>query len=195
VEPVVSVLIPTMPVRESHLRGCIDALTRTTTNLDVVVELDEGTSNWGTKIAKAARRANGDYLFLGADDIEVLPGWWQAASAVCDRGMLPAPRVLRPDGRVESCGDWGADAEDGTPTAYSRFPFLSREQWDAFGPTLPVHYSDRILGFRASRAGVDTVVCRAFSLIHHWAMEGRIPNAVAYHEMRDAEIAEGFDRP
>jgi hypothetical protein len=184
-----------MPVREPHLRRCLDSLERTTTNLDVVLEVDDGTSNWGAKIAAAAPRAKGDYLFLAADDIEVLPGWWQAAAAVCDQGRLPAPRVLRPDGSVESCGDWRVDAEDGTPTAYSRFPFLSGEQWNAFGPTLPVHYSDRILGFRARRAGVETVVCRGYSLVHHWARAGRIANRVAYEEMRKAEIAEGFDQP
>lgn len=189
--PVISVLIPTLPSREWHLRRCVDALNRTTTNLDLVVELDDGTSNWGAKIAKAAERAKGDYLFLAADDIQVLPGWWQAASAVCDQGKLPAPRVLRPDGRLES---WGADAEDGVPTDYSRFPFLSREQWDMFGPTLPIHYSDRILGFRARDAGVETVVCRGYSLIHHRAMPGRMPHPVAYREMREAEVAEGFDQ-
>jgi hypothetical protein len=188
--PVISVLMPTLPLREWHLRRCVDALNRTTANLDLVVELDEGTSNWGTKIAKAAKRAKGDYLFLAADDIQVLPCWWQAASAVCDQGSLPAPRVLRPDGRVD-----GIDAEDGGPTAYSPFPFLSREQWDAFGPTLPIHYSDRILGFRARRAGVETVMCHAYSLVHHWAMPGRMSHAVAYREMREAEVAEGFDQP
>jgi hypothetical protein len=192
---VISVLIPTMPSREWHLRRCVDALNRTTPTLDLVVELDEGTSNWGTKIARAAERAKGDYLFLAADDIQVLPGWWQAASAVCDQGKLPAPRVLLPDGRVQSFGNLNVDAEDGAPTAFSRFPFLSREQWDVFGPTLPIHHSDRILGFRARRAGVETVVCRDYSLIHHWAMPGRMPKAVAYREMREAELAEGFDEP
>lgn len=160
-----------------------------------MIEKDDGNRNWGVKTAACAERAKGDYLFCAADDIDVRSKWWQAATAVCDRGLMPAPLVFNTDGSIQSCGEWEKMLPDNTVVPWSRFPFLSRSQWERFGPTLPIHYSDVILGERAARAGVLTVVCQRFSLYHHFAAEGRKDNDVEELRRRVAHQldAQGVD--
>jgi len=192
---VISILIPTVPGREVSLAKTLAVFQREGGDLEFIIERDEGNSNWGTKIALAAHRARGDYLFLAADDLDVHEGWWEVATAVCDEGKMPAPLVLNPDGSIQSCGVWGEDMPEGSVIPWSRFPFLSREQWERFGPTLPIHYSDHILGVRAAKQGVECVITHAFCITHHFAPQHRKDNDAEHLRMVMAERleADGLD--
>lgn len=179
----ISVLLPTIRSRRKRLEQTLETFRRIGGPLEFVVQLDDGNSNWGSKIAKAAEKATGDYLFLAADDLDVLDGWWQAATAVCDSGAMPAPLVFNTDGTIQSCGAWGIILPEGTVVKWSRFPFLSRSQWERFGPTLPIHYSDCVIGYRGSKASVPCVVSHGFALTHHFAPEGRKENDIEHLRM------------
>jgi hypothetical protein len=180
----ISVLLPTITDRERRLERTLATFKRVGGPLEYIVELDDGGSNWGSKIAKCAERAGGDYIFCCADDIDVHEGWWQAATAVCDAGAMPAPLVFNTDGSIQSCGNsWAEKAPDGSEATWSRFPFLSRAQWERFGPTLPIHYSDVILGQRAAREGVKCRVTHGFALTHHFAPEQRKDHDIEHLRM------------
>lgn len=192
----ISILIPTIEARDERCKRTVEQFERIGGDLEFCIERDDASSNWGTKIAKCAERATGDYLFCCADDLDVHMGWWEAAVAVCDSGHMPAPCVFNPDGSIQSAGEtWGEDSPEGTVVGWSRFPFLSRVQWERFGPTLPIHYSDRILGIRGKKAGVDCKVTHGFALTHHYAPEGRKDNDIEYMRARVAEKldADGAD--
>jgi hypothetical protein len=168
----ISALIPTVAGREHWLEKCIASIEACGGDVEVVVERNG--SNWGEAINFAAERATGTHFFLGSDDHEVLPGWWEAAAGVCDRGLLPAPKMFNTDGSLQSCGEWEREQPDGDTTEFSRVPFVSRAQWELFGPLLPIHFSDVYLCTNAREVhGVETVVCHGYRLIHHFAQESR----------------------
>lgn len=164
----ISIIVPTVTGREEFLAKCEAAYAAHTDDYELIVVTDEPTCGLGWN--KGAAQATGDYLHLTCDDLEPHPGWWQAARAVCDDGFLPAPRILNTDGSLQSCGDWEREQQTGTATEFTRLPFLSRDQWERFGPSLPLHYyTDNWFSWRAREQGVETVVHRGYLLTHHLA--------------------------
>jgi hypothetical protein len=88
---------------------------------------------------------------------------------------LPCPRIYRPDGGIESCGQWGADQPDRTETNIARIPFLSREMWERGGWIIEQHYyTDNWIWHRGQELGIPTVVCHGYEFTHYYASEGRL---------------------
>jgi hypothetical protein len=170
---VLSVIVPTITGREHHLDRCKVAYAAHTTGYELIVVKDEPTC--GIAWQAGANLAVGDYLHLSADDLEPKAGWWQAAVETCDRGSLPAPLVYAADGSVQSCGgSWQQLEPDGAETAFTRVPFMSRDQWAKVGPMIPTHYfTDNWVSFRGAKAGIKTVVNHAYAFTHHHVLEGR----------------------
>lgn len=172
----ISVVIPTIKGREHWLARCIRAYRVTTPGtVQYIIERDH--PHCGAAWAAGGALARGEYLHFTADDIEPLPGWAEAAMACTDKGYLPCARVLSTDGSLQSCGAWGQEMAEGTPTDIARVPFMSRAMWGLGGWILPCHYyTDNWIAMRGIELGIPTVVCRDFLVTHHFAMEGRFDN-------------------
>ena len=179
--PLISIVVPTITGREHWLERFKVAYAAHTEDYELIVVPNDG-QPVGVGWQAGAEKATGKYLHLTNDDCEPLPGWWQAAVEVADRGETPAGPVLNSDGTVDSLGEWGERTErpDGTPTVLTRIPFCSMEQWELIGPMLPIHYfSDDWFSWRAIQAGVQPVICNQYRFYHYWAQEGRVDARMA----------------
>lgn len=171
--PHLSIVIPTISGREHHLERCLDAYSTTTLDYETIIIRDRPTCGvaWNEGIAKA----KGEFIHLSADDLEPHPGWIQAALAKTELGFVPAPRILKPTGELESCGWDDQERPDGSLTPYSRIPFAPKKWFDMIGPMLETHYmNDNYFSDRASFCGWQSVIARAYLFTHHWASEGRL---------------------
>jgi glycosyltransferase involved in cell wall biosynthesis len=185
----ISVICPTIAGREEHLARMKAAYAAHTDDYELIVVPNDG-RGCGVAWNEGAEAAVGDYIHFTADDLTPHAGWWQAAKACVERGYCPAPVLYWPDGRLQACGgSWESWEDDGRQTAFTRVPFLSREQWDAVRPMLPIHYyTDNYVTFRCGRAGWPTVNCHGYAFTHHMAQEGRVesermgPDGRAYME-------------
>lgn len=185
----VAVVIPTITGREHWLDRCLTAYERTTpASWSCVIVRDEPTCGraWNVGIARALdAHPEISYLHLTADDIEPLAGWYEAAAASADRGELPAPRILNPDGTLQSCGD-EHERPEGTQVEIARIPFATVAQMRCIGQIIETHYyTDNYFSFRGRECGYPSKVVRAYSLVHHLAPEGRkdallVPDHRAY---------------
>jgi hypothetical protein len=169
----ITVVIPTVSGRETDLARCLDAYrTRSVHDVYPVTFKDLGTCAEGWN--NGARFAKGDYLHFSADDLEPHEGWDVAAIEAVDAGFLPAPRIVNPAGKLDYCGVHGVEMEDWAPVQMSVIPFMPMRLWEQVGPVPSIHYfSDNYVSWRAAREGWPTVVRRAFSFTHHWALPGR----------------------
>lgn len=168
----ISIVVPTIAGREEHLERCVRAYAATTPSHQLIVVHDRATC--GIAWQAGAELANSDYLHFSADDLEPLPGWWEAATARADQGLLPAPRITRPDATLESCGDWGVEMDDGVVPEMTRIPFMSRLQWGHIGPMIALHYyTDNWVSFKGRLYGIETAVTRDYAFVHHHATVGR----------------------
>lgn len=181
----ISVIVPTIRGREHWLKRCERAYCETTENFEFIVLRDYPTcgAGWNAGIVQAS----GEYINLSADDLEPHAGWWEAAVESVDEGILPCPRILNPDGSLQSCGTFAEEAPDGTPSVVARVPFLSREMVETLGPIFENQYmGDHWITWKASRYGWPTLVNRSMVFTHHFAMEGRIDSlnadVKAYHK-------------
>lgn len=169
----VSAIIPTVEGREEHLARCLRVYEQTPGVEPVVVH---GEPTCGRAWNVGAGRANGDYLHFTADDLVPGDGWLDAALLATNLGLMPAPRILRPDGSLESCGDTSQPVEhpDGWRAPYSAIPFMPRGWWERIGPSLDCHYyTDDWLSVRARRIGIEIPVVRDYLFTHYRAEEGR----------------------
>jgi hypothetical protein len=184
---VISVIVPTIQGREHHLDGCKVAYAAHTEDYELIVVRDEPTC--GIAWQAGADLAVGDYLHFSADDINPRAGWWQAAIETVGQGDLPAGPVFATDGSLQSCGgSWGELEPDGAETAFTRVPFMSREQWAKVGPMIPTHYfTDNWVTFRGAQAGIRTVVNHGYAFTHHHVMEGRNEGRMAADGIRYQE--------
>lgn len=175
--PLITVPMPTVTGREDYLAAAIKSYTETAnTEVLVFTDLDGCGAGWAEGIAAGA----GEYFHMGADDVEMHPGWWQAAQRVIDYGFLPAARILNTDGTLQSCGRWGEELPDGMmlsgPDDFTRAPTFSRAQWEKLQPLVEPflrlgthYYTDNIFTWAGNRVGIPTVVCRGFEYTHHLA--------------------------
>jgi hypothetical protein len=183
----ISVVIPTIKGREHHLERCIDAYQQRTEDFEFIFEVDHRTC--GSAWLAGGTKALGDYIHFTADDLEPHPGWWEAAVRCIDSGCLPCPRILRPDGSLESCGQWGTETDEGTETDIARVPFLSRQMWERGAWVLPAHYyTDNWIATRGRQLGIPTVVCRDYGFTHYYASEGRLQTMDADLEVFKAAV-------
>lgn len=169
----ISVVIPTVTGREEHLERCVRAYEERTLRPPEIIVI-RNAPTCGVAWQEGAERATGTYIHFTADDLEPHPAWANSALVAVAMGYLPAPRILRPDGTLESCGRWEVEQETGDPTPMTRIPFMSREQWKLIGPMLPIHYyTDNWISFKGALAGIETRVYRDYQFTHHWAEAGR----------------------
>lgn len=180
----ISVICPTIAGREHHLARCKAAYEATTTrDFEWIPVHDQPTCGvaWNIGIALA----KGDVLHLTADDLEPHPGWLEAALKKIESGFLPAPRILKPDGSLESCGWNDKEHPEDSITEYTRIPIAPREWFERIGPMLETHYAnDRYFSHRARRVGLETIIARRYLFTHHWAKEGRLD-----HRMVEDDLA------
>lgn len=184
----ISVVIPTIQGREHWLERAVASYERTMEEPFELIILNDH-PHTGSAWQEGGERAKGDYVFLSADDIEALPGWWPAAVAKCDEGKIPAPLIYNSDRTVQSCGaSWLQLEPDDTETGFTRLPFLSKQQFDAIQPMLPCHYfTDNWVSWRGRVLGYPTFTTHKFRLVHHLAPEGR-------NEARAADEAHIYKR-
>src|SRR5690242_19932281 len=130
----ISIVVPTVVGRERHLKACLAAYDRYTSDFEVHVIT--GRPTCGRAWVDGAKVATGDYIHFSADDLEPFASWWQSAIQVTDIGLLPAPRILNSNGDLETCGgsDGFTERMTGHKTDFTRIPFLSRAQWEEIRP-------------------------------------------------------------
>lgn len=172
----ISVLIPSLRERaKSWLPRAVGLYRERTQGCEVeVISGFEGAS-WGEGINWIAPAARGDYLLLTSDDMwPTRADWWEPAVDALERGFLPAPRIVNPDGSLQSCGKWREEQDDWEPTEFSVLLFVSRDLWERIGPVIhTTAYADYYLTDRARAAGFPAVVRRGFEFVHAYAQEGR----------------------
>lgn len=180
----ISVIVPTITGREHWLARALASIRATTTGFEWLTYKDHPTCGIGWNLG--IQQACGDYILLFADDLEAHPGWWQAGTEALEQGIIPCPRILNPDGSLQSCGTFAEEAEDGAPSVVARVPFLAKEMALAISPILENHYmGDHWITWKAEQMGWPTLVVRSMVFTHHFAMEGRIDTLAedvkAYH--------------
>lgn len=181
------VAIPTVTGREAHLERCGHAYHETTptdVRLKLVVVRDRSTCGevWNESAEIALEGAQAPnftpvYLHCTADDLEPLPGWYEAAVGVVESGGTPSALIYtaRPGQSdvVESHGDWGVRYPARQVTSMSRIPFCRAEQWI---PIPPIHYfSDNAFSSAMFTQGIPIVADPGFAFRHWWAQEARKP--------------------
>lgn len=180
----ISVIVPTIKGREHWLERCEAAYRATTEDFEFIVLNDYPTC--GAAWNEGLQQAKGDYINLSADDLEPQTDWWVYGILAVDAGIIPCPRILNPDGTLQSCGTFAEEAEDGTPSVVARVPFFSREMAEVFYPIFENHYmGDHWITWKGNQHGWPTLVVRKMVFTHHFAMEGRIDTLTsdvkAYH--------------
>lgn len=185
----ISIVVPTIRGREEHLERCLAAYeANTSEKFELIIEHDHPACGPGWNAG--AERATGDIIHFTADDLEPHEGWDVAALEALARGALPAPRLVNQHGLLDSCGLHGVEMEDWAPVPMSVVPFMTRDQWQAIGPVLPIHYfTDNWISWRAARAGWPTVVRRGFAFTHWWAEVGRGAGMTYQERMRSDQAA------
>ena len=171
----ISVICPTIDGRSESLARCEDSYSETTDDFEFIVVRNMPTCNeaWNVGISTC----EGDLIHLTADDIEASEGWWQVGKHWIEAGFLPAPRILNPDGSLQSCGDGDWEQETGSLTSLTRIPFFSRAQMETAGfyPFPAWHYmGDQWCSHKARLAGIETVVVREMLFVHSYASVGRL---------------------
>jgi glycosyltransferase involved in cell wall biosynthesis len=172
VASLVSVIIPTITGREHWLARAKASIRQTTPKHEFLIYRNLPTcgAGWNLGIIEA----RGDYILLFADDLEAHPGWWEAGVEALARNVIPCPRILNPDGSLQSCGTFAEEAPDGTPAVVARVPFLTRYMASAMHPIFENHYlGDHWITWRGNQLGWPTLVVRSMLFTHHFAMEGR----------------------
>lgn len=181
------VALPTVDGRESFLERAELALHETVppdVRLIIDVQKNRPTCGevWNT-VAERAQAFETDgpvHLLCLADDLEPLPGWYQAAVRHTEWGATPSALIwTHREGEadvVESHGDWGIRYPHAQVTSMSRIPFCKASQWI---PIPPIHYfSDNAFSSAMTAQGIAIVAEPEFVFRHWWAAAGR-------HEMNN----------
>lgn len=182
----ISFVVPTITGREHWLERAHESIIYNTVGIVYEWLVYKDLPTCGVGWNKGIQEAKGDYILLFADDLEAHDGWWQAGVAALERGVIPCPRILNPDGSLQSCGTFAEEAEDGTVSVVARVPFLTRELALRMFPIFENHYmGDHWITWKGEQMGVPTVVVRDMVFTHHFATEGRIDTLAsdvkAYH--------------
>jgi glycosyltransferase involved in cell wall biosynthesis len=177
----VDLIVPTVQGREASLERCVESFKRhTSVDLNVIVVSDSKTCGWGWKQGIAASRA--PYVALVADDLECISSEWaRVCMETVDEGLLPCPRVYRPDGTIESQGgDMHAlghilsrHTKDGAEVDFTTVPFCSRAQIEAIGSFEGQYACDVWVSYRGGQLGFETVLRHGFDLVHYQEQAGR----------------------
>lgn len=171
-------IVPTLSARAASYERLMASLPRRGVNVIKVPDPPTCGEGWieGLKSSAAS------HVALIADDLEFInEDWMDACRAITDEGMLPCPRVYRPDGGIESQGgDMNAlghilprPRAHRTLTDFTTVPFCSREQIEEIG-MIPTQYGcDVWVSYRGRQLGIRTVLCHGYDLVHHQEQAGR----------------------
>lgn len=172
----ISIIIPTITGREHHLVRCMEGyVSRTDDEFEIIVKEDYPTCGAAWAQGLLDVHPDSDYIHFSADDLEPMPGWDIEAREWVSSRMLPAPRIVTPNGKLDYCGDHSKrELPDFTRVAMSVIPFLDREMLDHCLPLLETHYySDDWISYRLRKRGFAVSVCRSYQFTHYRALEGR----------------------
>lgn len=195
-----SVVIPHVAGRDEVYEMVISAYRETLVGVDYEIITVNDRPNCGMAWQEGAEIANGKYLHLGADDLEPLPGWFQAATyTVGFSHAVPGARIIRPDGSLESCANWETEGKDGQPADLARVPFCTMDMWDEIGPMIPLqYYSDNWFHERAKRIGYPCRINRKYSFVHHRPANlrpGESDQMIRDMKAFEMYMASGYDGP
>jgi hypothetical protein len=196
-----SLVIPTVRGREEYLERALDAYTsRAECPTQMILVHDQ--ESCGRAWNLGAQRARGDYIHLGADDVEPHEGYATAAIEAVEKGAIPSAVYYNPAGELEWANgpagsmpgeDWepcqdGMRKDGWYMTAMA--PFCSAAQYERIGPTIDAHYgSDDFFSFRAVKCGYPIVLRTAFAFTHHSAPARRGAGMEEFERhMHDTEI-------
>ncbi len=176
----VTVPLPTIVGREDLFGKAVTSYQGTIPDVEILVY--ENYPTCGKAWLEGIQEGRGDYFLMGADDVEMHPGFWQAAKSAIDLGYLPAARILNTDGTLQSCGPWETEVINGTILTggdFTRSPCFSRAQWEKLEPLVaPIlgqihYYTDNVFTWAGRLVGMETVIVRQFEYTHHLAEPGR----------------------
>ncbi len=175
--PLISIIIPTIKGRERWLKKCLASYLDSSPECEVIIVRDRPTC--GIAWNDGYRQATGEYLHFSADDLEAHEGWWQGAIIAAENNLIPAPRILNPDGTLQGCADMLEEYEQGSVVSFTRIPFLSRKQARLIAPIITTHYSTDLWVSEVGRMhGYQTVMVNEYLFTHHLAQEGRLDERV-----------------
>lgn len=175
----IGVVLPSVPRREELLLQTRKAYEDSTDlELQFVCPIDRHLRGIGKAWnAGVSALEDVDYIHLSADDIIPSRGWAEAAVDAADRSIYPSPRLILPDGSLESCGTLGGgnylpEVPTGTPAGSSGLPFFAAALWEHIEPVPEGHYwVDDFIAFMARSAGLRCRVVREYEFTH---LEGTI---------------------
>jgi hypothetical protein len=183
----ISIVVPTIKGREHWLERCRASYEEwTDVEYEFLVYHDYPSCNaaWNAGIPQCKYPV----IHLTADDVEPAPGWDYAGLEALASGFLPCPRILNPDGTLQSCGTYPEEADDGTVSVVARIPLFPARWADWFMPFPDMQYmGDHWITAKLERRGIPTLVVRDYLFTHHYAQEGRIDTLAAdvdtYHRL------------
>lgn len=175
----ISVVVPTIKGRESLCERTVAAMRASAGDHDLQIIVVKERPTIGRAWNDGAEAAEGEYLWLAADDVLPHPGWADAAMEAVDANYYPAPRITKQDGSALATGSMGGgwlltDCADWAPVCSSQFPFMRRYWWREIGPCLDIHYfADDYLAARARAAGISVCYREGYHLTHMEGTHGR----------------------
>lgn len=174
----IGIVLPTVAGREAVFERVYAAYERTCPDgwvFDIITPMDYDTVGkaWQAGVDELVEDFTGDYLFLASDDAEPHPGWAEVAVKTADAGYVPAPRMLFPDGTLESCGSMGfgvllGESADCTPCRNTGTIFMRRDWWHEVGPVADGHYAiDDLWCWKAALQGHHVLYRSGMVFTHH----------------------------
>jgi GT2 family glycosyltransferase len=157
-----SVVIPTVDALAPRVARCLESV-RAHTDASHEVALIENRSppqGFTQPVNAGVRAAQGEYVVVMNDDVEVRPGWWPPLRAALDAGAslaLPGAADYNRDHFAAFCFGLRADA----------LPRLESRPGRLFDPDLKVWFSDLDLLLRLLAAGDPPVVVRESEIVHY----------------------------
>jgi GT2 family glycosyltransferase len=157
-----SVVIPTVDALSARVARCLESVRAHTDASHEVVLMENRSPPQGftQPVNAGIRAAQGDYVVVVNDDVEVRSGWWPPLRAALDEGAsiaMPGAAAYNRDHFAAFCFGFRTDA----------LPRLESRPGDFFDPELKVWFSDLDLLLRLLEAGDPPVVVRESEIVHY----------------------------
>lgn len=172
----ISVVIPTITGRENLLEQTVAGY-RATADVEIIVVKNRKSCGEGWNAG--ASKASGDFLHFSADDLIPQAGWADAGIMAAEEGWWPSPRLLDPDGTIQSDGSMGGgmllpEHRHIVKCVSSPFPFMETRDWQDIGPCPPLHYyADDYLAAKAREIDLDVMAVPTYCFVHLGGTLGR----------------------
>ena len=184
-EPELTIVIPTIDMLSKRVRVCVETV-RAHTNVDhEVIVVDNHTPHQGyTAPANAGiRAAQGRYVVLMNDDVEVQPGWWSPLRECLDGGAYAAV----PEGATPSLDllNFAGSCLALSRNAIDRVGYSQR---DFFDPQFKVWFQDIDLFLELCRLGSPPLLAKGSRVVHRRATTIRTPEDFALRDWVKEQI-------